>query len=527
MIQRASLLKRSFTLAALLLGVIPSLVYAANYYVDGNNGSNIVGTGAYENPWETINYAISQSTGTDTVYVKYATYNESVSFAPIPKRSISLIGIAEGDAKPIIHSPNADTIKLVNYTGTIQGLEITGDGNTIGINCIARGGTNTAKIVDCSVHENSVGVHVTTVRDTDNSCPRIYKNSICSNRMRGIGNMKYSSATIEANYIYENGNGSVDHNGIGNRDNSAATIINNIIYDNNNSGISIRDSAKPVIANNIISNHDDNNNGIALKVMQNEGIFSLVIINNIITHNSYGLVNQYGQTCSGNDYNDVWNNSLKNYVGFSEGLHDISGDPFLVDPYNGDYHLAQGSPCIDAGDPVEILTEDYNAGAVDIQVDSVTAISIGDIVWITDGLMTESGLVEGTSSSTITIESGLAHSYLVADGAYVYTISSDFSVEPQPNGGRINIGAYRGTCIADFNGNDAVDRSDSAIFAADFGRTDYDQGEPCQDGFYDDGDVTDRKSLFRAIHQMRPSVAPLDKKDDLHRPQLSRGVKKR
>ena len=51
------------------------------------------------------------------------------------------------------------------------------------------------------------------------------------------------------------------------------------------------------------------------------------------------------------DYNDVWNNAGGDYSGVSPGTHDISADPLLVDPTNGDFHLAPGSPCIDAGDP--------------------------------------------------------------------------------------------------------------------------------------------------------------------------------
>jgi parallel beta-helix repeat protein len=166
--------------------------------------------------------------------------------------------------------------------------------------------------------------------------------------------MMYSSPTIEGNYIYKNGSGSVGQGGICNRDNSTAAIINNIIYDNNHSGILIRDNGNPKIINNMITAHTGYNAqaplpGTAIRVMQNEGISSVIIVNNVITHNKYGLVSQFNQSCSGNDYNNVWNNSLSNYIGFTKGLNDMSDGPLFVDPENGDYHLQVGSPCIDAG----------------------------------------------------------------------------------------------------------------------------------------------------------------------------------
>ncbi len=53
--------------------------------------------------------------------------------------------------------------------------------------------------------------------------------------------------------------------------------------------------------------------------------------------------------------------------------------------------------------------------------------------------------------------------------------ASDYSNEPEPNGGRINIGAYGGTaeattsdgtCQGDFDKDEDVDGSDLAVFAA-------------------------------------------------------------
>jgi hypothetical protein len=45
------------------------------------------------------------------------------------------------------------------------------------------------------------------------------------------------------------------------------------------------------------------------------------------------------------------------------------------------------------------------------------------------------------------------------------------------------------SCAGDFDGDGDVDGSDLAVFAADFGRTNCDQGEACEGDFEPDGDV--------------------------------------
>jgi hypothetical protein len=69
--------------------------------------------------------------------------------------------------------------------------------------------------------------------------------------------------------------------------------------------------------------------------------------NNVVAHNSSGLYS-YGATPTLNS-NCVHNPSGTNYSGLSAGAGDISVDPAWRDAARNDYHLAVGSPCIDAG----------------------------------------------------------------------------------------------------------------------------------------------------------------------------------
>jgi len=86
-----------------------------------------------------------------------------------------------------------------------------------------------------------------------------------------------------------------------------------------------------------------------------------VIVNNIVINN-YSKFSAGGISANSElylDYNDIWHNHGGDYYGIDPGLHDISTEPLFVDAANGDYHLASGSPCIDAGSPDRYSEEDF------------------------------------------------------------------------------------------------------------------------------------------------------------------------
>lgn len=330
-------------------------LHGAEYYVDGNAGDDL-NSGADDAPWRSITHAVNQASGSDVIHIHVATYQESISLAPLPKRGISLVGVAEGDQFPVIESAatGSDTLRLTNHTGRIEGLAITGAAEAIGINCTAvSGGTNSATIRGNRIYGNGVGVHVTTESGAESASPTIHGNQIYANTTRGIGNMMASSATISANRIYDNGSGIADNGGIGNSEESAALIINNLIYANRPSGVSVRDAAAPRIINNTLSGHrEEGAAGAAVRVSQEQGIASLEVLNNILAFNDYGLLSEGGAAVTGNDFNLAWENASGDFFGFSAGVNAVLSDPLLVDVAANDYRPILGSPAIDSADPV-------------------------------------------------------------------------------------------------------------------------------------------------------------------------------
>lgn len=117
-----------------------------------------------------------------------------------------------------------------------------------------------------------------------------------------------------------------------------SSIINNTIVNNSGGGIDIRLS-DPVLVNTIIWGNNDGS----------------------YTHNLYIDDSQSHPEITYCDLQGGFdaiagNGSGGNFTGVYE--NNIDADPLFVDPGNGDYHLTENSPCIDAGDPAYPLDPD-------------------------------------------------------------------------------------------------------------------------------------------------------------------------
>ncbi len=227
--------------------------------------------------------------------------------------------------------------------------------------------------------------------------------------------------------------------GVTTRNGAAPVISNNVITSLTGSGIRCEDSSRPLILRNTFTNV------YADAVLVRDGS-SPVIVNNIISNAASGItVESDGSPVI--EYNNIWY-TPQPYSGCSPGVHDISVDPMYEDAANDDYRLHPCSPCIDAGDPVEKLTLDYLAASSKLYVNEVTNIEVGSAIWITDGLKTERDTVADANTDMLWLANGFANDYLVANGAYVFSVYSEYVGEPEPNGARVNMGAYGGSSAA-------------------------------------------------------------------------------
>ncbi len=203
------------------------------------------------------------------------------------------------------------------------------------------------------VHE---GIHVAS------GTPLIEGNTIYNN-IDGIIT-DFASSIIKRNIIYNNSRYGVDNRNA-NDQNIIATIDHNTIDNNGDAGINC-DNSNPMITNNIITN--------TFRVAGNCGGAGIRA-----TSNGFPT----------SRFNDLWNNLGGNYCDAGNAVilskeGDISADPMYVDASNGDYHVQENSPCIDAGDPNSELDSDgtrTDMGALSFeQITSVEDINSGGLI---------------------------------------------------------------------------------------------------------------------------------------------------
>ncbi|MCB2173529.1 DUF1565 domain-containing protein [archaeon] len=302
-------------------------------------------------------------------------------------------------------------------------------------------------------------------------------------------------------------------NGIICANGASPTIANNLITATASQGgaaIAIDDTSAPHLFNNTIS---ENPAATAIECLSQE----TRIVNNIISGNLKGIDGEFAPSMPFIDFNNLWANSEGDYLGLSAGPHDLAVLPRFIEPENGDFHLSPHSPCLDGGDPVKYLTSDYEIG-VSLQVDGTDCLFAGDAVTIRGGGELERSRVVDLASGAIELDYPLLNSYILSE-TFVSSSTSDFSLELEPNGGRINQGAFGNTpeatpalasCQGDNDLDGDVDGADLAAYgpdvtasevagaAAHFGKTDCLDMDECLGDFDNDGD-TDGEDLCTLI----------------------------
>jgi hypothetical protein len=341
--------------------------------------------------YTTITAALAGAKSGTTILVAAGTYNEQLTWPAV--NGIRLMS-EEGAAKTTIDGQKKGTV--ITFTGALsrstvlQGFTVANGflqnsnnrnyGAGLSINQASptiRENRITGNVLDGPNWNYGGGIYVTG----SGANPLITGNVIDANEARN-GSWNYGAgiyvgsgamAEIVGNQVLNNKNHSPANNsgnrghGAGIYADGAVIIASNLVAGNLNQvtswnyGAGIRvgsTSGTSLVLNNTVVNNTCSGGSWAYGGgFYAEASASVTAIGNIIALNtvtnssrpSGGGMYRSSATGSGTvvlDYNDVWSNANGDYVNLTKGANSISVDPKFVSA--SDYHLAQGSPCVDA-----------------------------------------------------------------------------------------------------------------------------------------------------------------------------------
>jgi parallel beta-helix repeat protein len=273
-------------------------------------------------PGETIQAAIDAADIGDTVRVDPGTYTENLRL----RSGVNVVG--SGYSSTILRGlGNTNVVTATGVTNSrFEGFKITRNGNNDNAGVIINGGS--LLLNNNWITGNRNGVRI------NGGSPIIRNNVIDQNGSAADAFQNYGIVSLSATPL----------------------IANNLIVSNTGAGIYLAwaaSSGAQVINNTVAHNTD-------------QGIWcyngaNVIIKNNILTRNSTGI------SASQNaapliSFNDVWNNSFRNYDsqtggGANPGPGDISADPLFELASSPPFHLSVASPCLNAGDSNPIYND--------------------------------------------------------------------------------------------------------------------------------------------------------------------------
>lgn len=347
-----------------------------------------------------------------------------------------------------------------------------------------------AQAIDNTVFNNEVGIQASEWNAFYSGGTAI------GNRVYGntTGVALYGNTQALRNTIYANTVG-VDLTGT-----SGALVSNNLVYGNTEAGI------KLAYSNNQAQLQGNTVYQLTGDAVRNDGSENTKLRNNILwAASGYTIrIAVGGQAGFQSDYNDLlasaagklvlWGSTEINsrqawYYLLGQDQHSISADPQFIDATGGNFHVALGSPTIDAGDPSsDFVSEPQpNGGRLNLGFDGNTVdaahspaqlvqllspnglekLVVGQLVNIT---WQTSGLLSSTSDLELSADGGQSWSLLASDlaldaaghGNYDWTIPAD---QTTGNNFRLRVRASGGSQQSDI--------SDTAFLIANAGHDYY------------------------------------------------------
>ncbi len=370
-----------FLTIGFLLWAGPAL--AADYYVDGDSGSDVTGDGSAGTPYATITQALTVISGGDTIYcrgniVDSFTLTSAQSGAAGAYTTITVWpdGRAEIDGNGVDYivsiEANANYIRVddLSFTNAVRSV-------FYGVDPAENWIITNNYISGLTGGEYATAIDLTTVDNLE----------ISNNQIDGGGSLSEGISLSGVNGVTISGNSvkNITNLGVVLDDETADAVIkNNWIYniggeDNPyNAGLAVADSHDVQVLNNSFYYTYDGSYDVAgIEIMtSSHDLYDVTVKNNIFQAANYAVSLDYAgytglefdyniynaatnvATISGTDYLDLAN--WQTATGFDANSSDE--DPLYASTMvnEEDLHLQDGSPAIDAGELSAEVIEDYD-----------------------------------------------------------------------------------------------------------------------------------------------------------------------
>ena len=370
----------TFCFFVLSIFISSSVVFAEDRLVPGD--------------YPTIQAAINASKNGDTVIVADDTYNEKIIFPPdADNKTISLI--SENGAEVTVIDGTGKSGSVVtfpeNSNSTLDGFTIT-NGSTSGNGGGILIGANSSPTIENCIITGNEAFAGGGISCGNSSAPFITNSIIQNNSVTGGTDMSNgggihlspSSTPTITNCIIQNNTS--DRNGGGLAFNTAdEPLIVNCIFSNNtaavNGGAITFKNSAPIITNCTFSNNSASSPGGAIAC--SNPLPGTAVSNSILWGDSPAEI-----TCDANTISVTYSDIQGGGMGPGNpgipgettwpGTGNINADPKFVDEENGDFHLLNDSPCIDAGDNSALALPSTDIDGDDRKIDDPGVADTGN-----------------------------------------------------------------------------------------------------------------------------------------------------